>query len=85
MIGRLGYGELRTRKGATTRRYFVDGGFAQIRDDVITVVTNCATPAADVDPSAATSRYSPRPNCSAPTTDLEHEEKDKAVARGGLR
>ena len=28
MIGRLGYGELRTKSHGTNRRYFVDGGFA---------------------------------------------------------
>src|SRR6478609_3001767 len=49
LIGRLGYGELRTRAGGTNRRYFVDGGFVQVRDDVITVLTNRATPAIDVD------------------------------------
>ncbi len=53
LIGRLGFGELRTREGSTTRRYFVDGGFAQVRDDVVTVLTNRAVPAADVDGAAA--------------------------------
>ena len=28
LIGRLGFGELRLREGEVTRRYFVDGGFA---------------------------------------------------------
>ena len=31
LIGRLGYGELRIRRGDSTRRFFVDGGFAQVR------------------------------------------------------
>src|SRR5690242_12036197 len=32
LIGRLGYGELRIRSaGGTARRFFIDGGFAQIR------------------------------------------------------
>ena len=31
LIGRLGYGELRIRHGQETRRFFVDGGFAQVR------------------------------------------------------
>jgi F-type H+-transporting ATPase subunit epsilon len=39
LIGRLGPGELRTTKGARTARYFVDGGFAQVRADVVTVLT----------------------------------------------
>ena len=46
LIGRLGYGELRTRNGTETRRYFVDGGFAQVRDNGVTVLTNRAIAAA---------------------------------------
>ena len=53
LIGRLGYGELRTRTGGAVRRYFVDGGFAQVRNDVVTVLTNRAIKAEDIDPAAA--------------------------------
>src|SRR5437763_14793801 len=53
LIGRLGYGELRTRDGGVVKRYFVDGGFAEVRDDVVTVLTNRAIPAAEVDSAAA--------------------------------
>src|SRR4051794_34894281 len=53
LIGRLGYGELRTRRGGTVHRYFVDGGFAQVRKDVVTVLTNRAVRAEDIDPAAA--------------------------------
>src|ERR1700758_5303057 len=35
LIGRLGYGELRTRLGNETHRFFVDGGFAQVRAEEI--------------------------------------------------
>ena len=80
LIGRLGYGELRTREGATTRRYFVDGGFAQVRDNVVTVLTDRAIPAADLDASAATHELEQAQTRRA-ETDLEHDEKDKAVAR----
>ena len=80
LIGRLGYGELRTRDGATTRRYFIDGGFAQIRDDVITVLTNRAIPAEAVDPTAASHELEQAQTRRA-TTDLDHDEKDKAIAR----
>src|SRR4051812_46994959 len=51
LIGRLGYGELRTRIDQTIHRYFVDGGFAQVRDDVVTVLTNRALPADQIDPA----------------------------------
>src|SRR3954453_2635179 len=53
LIGRLGYGELRIRPGGATRRYFIDGGFAQVRNDVVTVLTHRAVRAEDIDPAAA--------------------------------
>jgi F-type H+-transporting ATPase subunit epsilon len=42
LIGRLGYGELRIKKGATKRQLFVDGGFVEIRDNVVTLLTQHA-------------------------------------------
>ncbi|MFL5243755.1 MAG: ATP synthase F1 subunit epsilon [Gemmataceae bacterium] len=53
LIGRLGYGELRIQQGADTRRYFVDGGFAQVRANVVTVLTSRALKGEDIDPAAA--------------------------------
>ena len=38
LIGRLGFGELRTVKDRVTKCYFIDGGFAQVRADVVTVL-----------------------------------------------
>jgi F-type H+-transporting ATPase subunit epsilon len=42
LIGRLGCGELRIKKGPTTRELFIDGGFVEIRDDVVTLLTQRA-------------------------------------------
>lgn len=53
LIGRLGFGEMRLRTGNDIRRYYVDGGFVQVLDDVITVLTGRAMPAEAVDPQAA--------------------------------
>jgi F-type H+-transporting ATPase subunit epsilon len=53
LIGRLGVGELRILQHGAPQRYFVDGGFAQVRADVVTVLTNKAMPAAEIDPAAA--------------------------------
>jgi F-type H+-transporting ATPase subunit epsilon len=53
LIGRLGYGELRIRRGAETQRFFVDSGFAQVRANVVTVLTPRAIRAEDIDPAAA--------------------------------
>jgi F-type H+-transporting ATPase subunit epsilon len=53
LIGRLGLGELRLRRGDAVRRYYVDGGFAQVRDNVVTVLTPRAIRAEDLDLAAA--------------------------------
>ena len=54
LLGRLGYGELRTGAvGGAHQRYFIDGGFAQVRDNVVTVLTNRAIPVAQLDATAA--------------------------------
>jgi F-type H+-transporting ATPase subunit epsilon len=53
LIGRLGYGELRLRTGKATIRYYVDGGFVQVNDNVVSVLTNRAIPAAAIDEVAA--------------------------------
>ena len=42
MIGRLGYGELRIRAGGKESRYYVDGGFVQVANNVVSVLTNRA-------------------------------------------
>src|SRR3954468_1275063 len=53
LIGRLGYGELRIRHGGQTSRYYVDGGFVQVVDNVLSVLTNKAIPAAELNAGAA--------------------------------
>ncbi|MEN0110783.1 MAG: ATP synthase F1 subunit epsilon [Planctomycetota bacterium] len=53
MISRLGYGELRVTAAGASTRYYVDGGFIQVADNVVSVMTNRAMPAADVDGEAA--------------------------------
>ena len=80
LIGRLGYGELRTSAHGTIKRYFVDGGFAQVRDNVLTILTNRAIPAAQLDTNAAAKELELAQNRPALN---EHElaEKSKAVAR----
>jgi F-type H+-transporting ATPase subunit epsilon len=80
LIGRLGYGELRTRHGDLVHRYYVDGGFAQIRDNVVTVLTNRAVAADAIDPAAAARELEKAQEARA-VTDHELAEKVKAVTR----
>ena len=80
VIARLGYGELRTRVGTTIHRYFVDGGFAQIRDNVVTVLTGRAIPAGQLSTSAATAELA-QAQARKATTDAQQAEKTKAIDR----
>lgn len=49
LIGRLGFGELRLTVGGKSQRYYVDGGFVQVQDNVVSVLTSRIMSAADVD------------------------------------
>lgn len=80
LIGRLGYGELRTKQEETVQRYYVDGGFAQVRDNVVTVLTNRALTTDAIDPTAAAHELKQAQEKLA-HSDLEFAEKQKAVAR----
>lgn len=44
MIGRLGYGTLLLETAAGPQKYFVDGGFAQVEDNVVNLLTERAIP-----------------------------------------
>ena len=52
-IGRLGYGELRVVEGEKTLRYYIDGGFVQVAKNNVSILTNHAVPAENLDASAA--------------------------------
>lgn len=52
-IGRLGYGELRVVEAGHTHRFYVDGGFVQVADEVVSVLTNYAAPADQLSSTAA--------------------------------
>jgi len=53
MIGRLGPGELRVKDGNDTQRFYVDGGFVQIEDNTVSVLTGASTPAGEIDAAEA--------------------------------
>ena len=80
LIARLGYGELRTRTGESVQSYYVDGGFAQVRDDVVTVLTHRALPSGQIDPASATKELE-RAEERRAVTDHEFADKQRAVAR----
>ena len=85
LIGRLGYGEMRVRQGDTVERFYVDGGFVQVRDNVVSILTNRALPAAEVDAEQAREQLKQAIQRKANTPELmDARDRMIAQARGQL-
>lgn len=80
LVGRLGYGELRTKTNESVDRYFLDGGFAQIRDNLVTILTSRALPANEID-SNVTAEALEKAEQQPAVSDAAVAEKTRAVAR----
>lgn len=86
MIGRLGYGELRIVQEGQTTRYYVDGGFAEVADNVVSVLTNNAVPAKSVDAAKAQAQLEAAQARPANSPELMAiRERDQLRARAQLR
>lgn len=53
LLCRLGIGVLRVKTSGETRRFFIDGGFAQMVDNRLTLLTEQAAAAEEIDREAA--------------------------------
>lgn len=53
MIGRLGYGVMRLDTDKGPQRWFIDGGFAQVENDSVSVLTGRAVRVEDLDATEA--------------------------------
>jgi F-type H+-transporting ATPase subunit epsilon len=53
VVGRLGRGELKFESGGVSKSYFIDGGFLQVKGSVVTLLTNRAVAAENIDSAAA--------------------------------
>jgi F-type H+-transporting ATPase subunit epsilon len=58
LIGRLGFGELRTTRKGRTENYYVEGGFVQVNADVVSVLTPKAMPVREIDQAAVAGQLS---------------------------
>ena len=86
LIGRLGYGEMRVRQGNDTKRYYVDGGFVQVADNVVSVLTNRAVAASQIDASTAQQQLqSAIATRAAGPAEMGIRERQISQARGQLR
>jgi F-type H+-transporting ATPase subunit epsilon len=80
LIGRLGYGEMRIKSGGTTSIYYIDGGFVQVADNTVSVLTNRAVPARSLDSAVAEKQLSEASHKPSNTPELM-EIRDRAVAQ----
>lgn len=86
MIGRLGYGEMRIRSGSQETRYYIDGGFVQVTDNIVSVLAHRAVPAAELDPQVAREHLATaRARTAHSEETLAQREKLEAQARAQLR
>ena len=58
LLTKLGQGPLRVDlAGGQSRHYYIEGGIAQMKDNNLTILTNEATPAEEIDAEAARAEY----------------------------
>ncbi len=80
MIGRLGYGEMRIETKGGSSLYYIDGGFVQVADNVVSVLTSRAVPAAEVDGKVAEEQLESARSMPSNTPELM-DIRDRAVAQ----
>ncbi|MEX2026220.1 MAG: ATP synthase F1 subunit epsilon [Pirellulaceae bacterium] len=86
MIGRLGFGELRITTDERVLRYYVDGGFVQVVNNSVSVLTNRALPVEKVDGAAAAEQLAAAIKMPASGAEaMAIRERRIAQARGQLR
>lgn len=79
-VGQLGPGELRIKSGTAAKRFFIDGGFAQVTGSVVNVLTARAiTP--DKLTTDAVAKARAEAEALPATTPVERETRTKALAR----
>jgi F-type H+-transporting ATPase subunit epsilon len=86
MIGRLGYGELRIGRDSSAQRYYIEGGFVQVADDVVSVLTNRAAPAAKLDQGTIEESLRAAVSTKAAGDDqIDRRDRNVAQSRAQLR
>ncbi|HEY7153367.1 MAG TPA: hypothetical protein VH575_05360 [Gemmataceae bacterium] len=73
------------RCGIETRRFFVDGGFVQARDNTVTVLTSRAMRAEDINTAAAThalqAALAPAPDAKSREAQIKAQERARSQLR----
>jgi F-type H+-transporting ATPase subunit epsilon len=86
MIGRLGFGEMRIRRPARTDHYYVEGGFVEVLNDVVSILTQRVVPSAEIDEAVVREHLYSAQSRTATTPELM-AIRDRVVeqSRGQLR
>ena len=86
MIGRLGFGTLRLQTTAGPERYYVDGGFAQVEDNVVNILTGKLIPVDLLDSEKAREELdAARSMPSSKAEEMAAKQLAMRKARGKLR
>ncbi len=86
MIGRMGNGEMRIQRDGKTARFYVEGGFVEVLGNTVSILTNRAMPADQLDAEVATEQLTTAQRRPANTPELM-AIRDRAVdqSRAQLR
>ena len=86
MLGRLGNGEMRITVNGRAERYYVEGGFVEVKDNVVSLLTQRAVPAESLNVATAKEQLDTARKRPANTPELM-AIRDRAVsqARAQLR
>ncbi|MEQ8846347.1 ATP synthase F1 subunit epsilon [Botrimarina sp.] len=86
MIGRLGFGEMRLTVDGETDSYYVDGGFVQVADNAVNVMTNRSMEIGEIDFVSADEALKKAIGLAAPGDEaLSARQKSIDQARAQLR
>ena len=69
LIGRLGSGELKLTSSSGERRFFIDGGFAQVQGSTVSLLTHRAVPIEDLSVAEAEKQLAAAQSRTARTDD----------------
>ena len=79
-VGQLAPGELRLGSGPAAKRFYIDGGFAQVTGSVVNVLTARAIPAASLTAESVTAARTAA-DALPDATPVERDTRTRAVAR----
>lgn len=84
LLAKVGIGVLRVTTSGETKRLFVDGGFAQVVDNRLSLLTEQARPLEDLDPSAVEGLFEKAREITG-FDDASVEARDAAYARARVQ